>query len=75
MGFDFDGEYTEVTPNKSIAYKIADDRDVKVTFQVMDDSVVVTETFEAETTHPVDAQWDGWQSILDRFKKYVEALR
>lgn len=75
VGFDFNGQYTEVKPNEGIVYKIADGRDVKITFQVIDDSVVVTETFGAESTHPVEAQRNGWQSILDRFKKHVEGLR
>jgi uncharacterized protein YndB with AHSA1/START domain len=75
MGFDFEGEYNEVTLNESIAYKMTDGRGVEVTFQRINDFVVVTETFDAETTYPVEAQRNGWQSILDRFKKYVEGLR
>jgi hypothetical protein len=35
--------------------------------------VKVVETFEAENIHPVDMQRDGWQSILNNFKKHVES--
>ena len=30
------------------------------------------ETFEAETENPIEFQQQGWQAILDNFKKYVE---
>lgn len=29
-------------------------------------------TFEAEDENSVDMQRDGWQAILDNFKKYIE---
>jgi hypothetical protein len=35
--------------------------------------VTVRVSFVAETTHPVEQQRDGWQSILNRFAKHVEA--
>ncbi len=34
---------------------------------------VCYETFDAETEHSAAAQQAGWQSILDNFKRYVEA--
>ena len=33
----------------------------------------VTTTFDAESENPVEMQQQGWQSILDNFKKYVES--
>ena len=33
----------------------------------------LVETFEAENTHSIGMQRDGWQNILDNFKKYTEA--
>jgi len=33
----------------------------------------VVESFEAESTNPVEMQKTGWQAILDNFKKHVEA--
>jgi hypothetical protein len=32
-------------------------------------------TFDAESTHPVEQQRQGWQSILNNFARHVEALR
>jgi hypothetical protein len=29
-------------------------------------------TFDAEETHPVEQQRQGWQAILDTFRRYVE---
>ena len=34
----------------------------------------VTETFEIEDTHTPEEQQDGWQAILDNFKKYAESV-
>jgi hypothetical protein len=35
--------------------------------------VTVRVTFDAETTHPVEQQRDGWQAILNNFVKHVQA--
>ena len=29
-------------------------------------------TFDAEETHPVEQQRQGWQAILDTFRRYVD---
>jgi len=34
--------------------------------------VTVRVIFDSETTYPIEQQRDGWQSILNNFKKYVE---
>lgn len=72
FGFDFDGVYDEVKINEHIDYTINDGRKVKVTFKGNGDETEVVETFEAESTHPIDMQRSGWQAILDNFKKYAE---
>ena len=36
------------------------------------DGVTVRETFDAETTNSVEQQRNGWQAILNNFKKHVE---
>ena len=72
FGFDFEGVYNEVKENNYLQYTLADDRNVKVDFTEQNDLTKVIETFEAETTHPVDLQMSGWQAILNNFKKYVE---
>jgi uncharacterized protein YndB with AHSA1/START domain len=59
--------------NELIEYTLEDGRKVKVTFSNNNDAETkVVETFEAEGTNPIEMQRDGWQAILDNFKKYVE---
>ncbi len=75
MGFDFSGTYTELQPHALIAYRLGDGaeaREVRIVFEPQADTTIVRETFTPETTHPIEAQRSGWQSILDRFKSYVE---
>lgn len=72
QGFDFTGVYTKVEPEKLIEYTMDDDRKVSVIFEENGNQTKVTETFEAENTHPVEMQQSGWLSILDNFKRYVE---
>jgi uncharacterized protein YndB with AHSA1/START domain len=71
-GFDFDGQYTKVDEFKQIDYTISDGRTVQILFQTIDNQTLVTESFQAESTNPIDLQRDGWQAILNNFKKYVE---
>jgi uncharacterized protein YndB with AHSA1/START domain len=73
-GFDFGGVYDEVKNNELIAYTMGDGRKVTVTFTKNNDvETEVIETFDAESTNSIEMQRGGWQSILDNFKKYVEA--
>lgn len=72
-GFDFGGVYDSVKDNEHIAYTLGDGRKVDISFTPQGNETRVVETFDAETTHPIDMQRTGWQSILDNFKKYTEA--
>lgn len=73
-GFDFAGTYTRVTPNERIEYAMEDGRGVSVAFiDHGDGNVTVRETFDAEDTHSREMQQQGWQAILDNFKRHVEA--
>ena len=72
MSFDFSGTYTEVIENKSIKYIIDDERTVELIFEDMDDTTIITEKFQPETTNPIEMQRIGWQAILDNFKVYAE---
>lgn len=74
MSFDFSGVYTVVDPLKNIEYVLDDGRKVKIVFSPEGNTTKVTETFEAENTHPVDMQRDGWQAILNNFKAHAENL-
>ena len=72
--FDFMGTYTKVEEGNLLEYKMPDGREVKVIFDsVSDTETKVTEIFDPETENSVDMQRDGWQAILNNFKKYVEA--
>lgn len=73
MGFDFEGIYTKVDHHKALEYDMSDGREVKITFTEEENETIVEETFDAEESNPVDMQRDGWQAILDNFKKYVES--
>jgi uncharacterized protein YndB with AHSA1/START domain len=72
QGFDFGGVYDNVETNKLIEYSMGDGRKVKVIFSEDGDQTQITETFEVENTHPIQMQKEGWQAILDNFKKYIE---
>lgn len=74
-GFDFAGIYDEVVPYTRIGYTIEDDRKVSILFSSGKEGITVTETFETESTFPAERQREGWQAILDNFKKYVESRR
>jgi uncharacterized protein YndB with AHSA1/START domain len=72
FSFDFGGVYTNVIENKLIEYTMGDGRTVKVTFSGNDNGTKVTETFDPESENPLDMQRDGWQAILENFKKHTE---
>ena len=73
FGFDFSGTYNDVQRNKYIEYTMDDDRKVLVYFGSRGNTTYIKETFEAESTNPIEMQKTGWQAILDSFKKYVES--
>lgn len=71
-GFDFEGTYTRVVPQKRIEYRMSDGRGVSVEFKPDAGGVRVTETFDAETENAPELQRQGWQAILDNFARHVE---
>lgn len=71
MGFDFAGTYTRVIPNERIDYAFGDS-ETHITFAAMSDGIEVTVSFDAEQTHSEEQQRDGWQAILENFKRHVE---
>lgn len=72
MSFDFEGTYSEVIPLKKYSYTMEDGRKVTLKFNVIDNTVIITENFEPENSNPLDMQRSGWQAILDNYKKYLE---
>jgi len=72
VGFDFSGEYRKVIKNKHIECFLDDSRNVRITFNEVNNETLISESIEAEETYPVEYQKEGWQSILDNFKRYAE---
>ena len=73
MGFDFGGVYKEVRNNEYIEYNMDDERKVKINFLSSGNETKVVESFEAEETHSIEMQRQGWQNIINSFKNYTEA--
>ncbi|MDI6032038.1 SRPBCC family protein [Flavobacterium sp. LB2P84] len=72
MRFDFEGIYTNVVDSSLIEYEMADGRKVKIVFEKDAKGIKVIESFDPETENSEEMQKNGWQAILDNFKKYVE---
>lgn len=72
FGFDFAGTYTQLVRHERIEYSFGD-RIGLVEFIDGEKGVVVRVSFDAETTHSIDQQRDGWQAILNNFTKHVQS--
>ena len=72
FGFDFGGIYDEVRNHEFISYKLEDGRKVQITFIAEENDTKVVEVFEAEAANPIEMQQEGWQAILDNFKRHAE---
>lgn len=72
MNFVFGGIFEEVIIGEKLAYTLEDGRNVVVEFTESDGCVSIRETFEVENTNSLERQREGWQAILDNFKKYTE---
>ena len=72
FGFDFEGTYTNVVENCLIEYTMGD-RAATVSFEETRDGTAVTAVFDSEDSHSIEQQQQGWQAILDNFRRHVEA--
>jgi uncharacterized protein YndB with AHSA1/START domain len=72
FGFDFAGTYTQVEEHRLIEYAFGDRR-AQVLFADTPSGVKVQVAFDSESTHSLEQQRDGWQAILNNFRRYVEA--
>jgi uncharacterized protein YndB with AHSA1/START domain len=72
FGFDFVAVYTEINQGQNFTYEFGG-RFATVDFKETDGQTEVTVTFDPETENSIDFQRQGWQAILDNFKKYTEA--
>ncbi|MBO0323429.1 SRPBCC family protein [Muricauda sp. CAU 1633] len=73
FGFDFEAVYNEVVPKNKIVFTLGDGRKTIILFEESNSKTKVTITFDAEKENPIDMQKDGWQAILNNFKKYTES--
>ncbi|MCP9915973.1 SRPBCC family protein [Cyanobium sp. ATX 6F1] len=73
MGIDLEGTFTKIVLNELIEFALEDQRLVAVEFAESDESVTVRESFDAESTNSGELQRQGWQAILVRFARHVEA--
>ncbi len=53
---------------------MGDGSKVSMVFTPLMSDTLVTETFDPEDENPAEMQRQGWQAILDNFKKHTEAL-
>jgi uncharacterized protein YndB with AHSA1/START domain len=74
MGFDFAGTYTKIVEHKLISYAFGD-RTAEVAFTPGPEGVLVQVSFDPEQENSPELQRQGWQSILDGFKRYVETKK
>ncbi len=74
FGFDFEATYDEVSPVSKLVYTMTDGRKCSVTFSHQNNQTKVVTTFDAESENPPEMQQQGWQMILNNFKKYAETL-
>lgn len=74
FGFDFEATYELVQVHKLLRYRLGDHRMVEISFTELGNECQVVVIFDAETENPVEMQRQGWQAILDNFKKHTEAF-
>lgn len=72
IGFDFEATYNEIKAGEKFSYTMTDNRVVEANFKELGEETELTIIFDAENENPVDMQKQGWQSILNNFKKYTE---
>ena len=71
MGFDYEGTYNEVTPERSLILVLDDGRRVQTTFEPREDGTRVETVFDADSSAPAEMQQQGWQAILDNYARFV----
>ncbi len=74
-GFDFAGRYLDVRRHSRIEYEMDDGRGADVGFRAEGDGTEVTVRFDPDSVYTPERQAEGWQAILDNFRKHVEGSR
>ncbi len=73
FGFDFEAVYNEIVDQKKITYTMEDGRKVTTHFENFGGKTKITTVFDAEKENSEEMQKQGWQAILNNFKKHVES--
>lgn len=78
FSFDYWGIFQEIEPKNRLKFSLGEDlgtsRYVEVIFSFNQGVTLVVEKFVPEADNPIELQQQGWQLILDNFKKYCESL-
>lgn len=79
FAFDLDGFYTEIDEYSKLHYKLGskdltEHREVEVYFTKDGVMTRVEQHFTPENQNPLEMQQQGWQMILNNFKKYCENI-
>ena len=73
FGFEFEAVYDAIHEQVGFTYTMTDGRVVKTNFDPVEGGTLVTVVFDPEDQNPVEFQRQGWQAILDSYKRYTEA--
>ena len=74
FGFNFEGTYSEVDAPNALTLVLGDGRKSRTTFKSVEEGTLVETTFDAEDENSADMQRDGWQAILNNYRKHVEQM-
>ena len=72
FGFNLIATFNAIIPQEYIASSLEDGRKVEVKFASNGQQTILVQRFEPETQNPLELQQQGWQAILDQFKRYCE---
>jgi uncharacterized protein YndB with AHSA1/START domain len=72
FGFDFEAIFDEILEPEKVAYTMGDGRKAEIEFKEEGEMTLVKISFDPEHTNSRELQQNGWQAILNNFKKYVE---
>ncbi|EON74846.1 hypothetical protein ADIS_4678 [Lunatimonas lonarensis] len=72
FGFDFEAVFDEIREPEWVAYTMGDGPRAEIEFREEGEKTVVKISFDPDQSHSREMQRDGWQAILNNFKKYAE---
>lgn len=72
FSFDFEGTYIEVLAPEALTLVLGDGRRSRTTFAQVAGGTLVQTSFDPETENSPELQREGWQAILDNYRKYAE---